>query len=62
MKFVVAIRTGNAAFDEDRSAEVARILRDVAEQVEKHRYIRGHAMDINGNRVCKFAEVNDDDI
>lgn len=39
MKFVVTIRTDNAAFNEDRSAEVARILRDVANQVEKHRYI-----------------------
>jgi hypothetical protein len=58
MKFVVTIRTDNAAFDADRATEVARILRDVAHQVETHRYICGYAMDINGNRVCKFAAVN----
>ncbi|WP_038384964.1 hypothetical protein [Bradyrhizobium elkanii] len=62
MKFVCTIRTDNAAFDDDRCAETARILRDVADQVEKNRSVRGWAHDANGNRVCKFAGINDDEI
>jgi hypothetical protein len=62
MKFVCTIRTDNAAFDDDRCAETARILRDVADQLEKNRPMRGEAKDANGNPVCKFAEINDDEI
>ena len=51
-KFVVSIRTDNSAFDGDHGAEVARILRALADRIE------GAALDeyfplrdINGNNV-----------
>ena len=52
-RFVVRMTTTNAAFHEDdgiemRHAEVARILRHIAEQVERG---AGACMDVNGNKV-----------
>lgn len=56
------IKTGGAAFccpisgEPDKhyeAAECARILRDVAEQLESG-YRAGREYDINGNSVCKF--------
>jgi len=51
--FSISIDTGNAAFEDDAGAEVARILRDVATALE--RGTRGAPLhDINGNRVGRF--------
>jgi len=52
-RFVVRMTTTNAAFHEDdgiemRHAEVARILRHVADQVERG---AGPCMDVNGNTI-----------
>jgi hypothetical protein len=53
-EFHVHMSTGNAAFEEDRPAEIARLLRELADRVVD----RGpgptgilRLMDINGNRV-----------
>jgi hypothetical protein len=53
-EFRVSIRTDNAAFEEgDRGAEVARILRDVADRLEDG-FEAGSVRDINGNLVGGF--------
>ena len=51
-KFSLHLDTDNAAFDDDVGYEVARILRDIADKVERD----GEdaclpIMDINGNRI-----------
>ena len=52
-QFTLAIDTDNAAFDEGGGAEIARILREVAERIERGD-VSGSARDINGNTVCHF--------
>lgn len=53
MKCTIKIDMDNAAFDETPATELARILRDIAEQVEE-----GLTMlviqDVNGNDCGKF--------
>ena len=51
--FTLKIKTENAAFSDDRNAEIARILREVAEQLETHT-MTGSCRDYNGNRVGEF--------
>jgi hypothetical protein len=52
--------TLNAAFEDDRGHEVARILREIADRVEVgHEY--GVAHDINGNTVGSWRFDDDDD-
>lgn len=46
----LTIETGNAAFEDDPGAEVARILREVAELAEEGS-TSGPLYDINGNPV-----------
>ena len=50
MKFDLSVKMDNAAFED--SAELPRILRQIAKQIEEHpeseRYV---AMDVNGNFV-----------
>lgn len=56
--FEVKIQTGNAAFGEDRyekGAEIARILREVADAVESGSSY-GTCIDYNGNRVGTWGE------
>mgnify|MGYP000207783470 CR=1 FL=1 len=57
MRFVIVIDTENAAF-EDRDAEVARILRDVADRQDEGRDI-GTLRDANGNRTGSARYVAD---
>ena len=58
--FTIDSSTGNAAFDDDAGAEVARILRDVATALE--RGTRSAPLhDINGNRVGRFELHRADD-
>ena len=54
MQFVVNIATDNDAFAEDSNAEVARILRVIADRLEASAEIAGSVNDVNGNRVCTF--------
>lgn len=50
MKFTLEINSDNAAFADDPAGEIARILRAVAQTVERGRE-EGPAVDVNGNRV-----------
>jgi len=51
--FKVEINTDNAAFENDNCLpEVVRILRQLADKIEKHRFLDGHYLrDVNGNTV-----------
>ncbi len=46
--FTITINTENDAFQDNKNAEIARILRDLAERIEA-REIPVRLMDINGN-------------
>lgn len=59
--FNLEIEVSNAAFEDDCGAEIARILRDVADRIEgmirydaKGRYIAS-IRDLNGNTVGKWS-------
>ena len=54
MKFTLNIDCNNAAFEGDTDAEVARILKEVAEKIEGGAS-SGTISDINGNRVGYFS-------
>ena len=57
MGFKLSITTDNAAFSEEEggpNAEVARLLREVADDIENGREC-GTIMDINGNNVGKYS-------
>ena len=56
--FKIEIETGNAAFEDDRNMELARILRQIAERLENGENT-GWVRDINGNKVGKF-EIEED--
>jgi len=66
MKFILEIDLENAAFTDNEGesgyAEVARILRYVADRVEvndrPYQEDCGTAKDINGNSVCKWEVVD----
>lgn len=53
----LTIRTDNAAFEPDRGAELARILRKLADRVEREdqpgRGEEWKVLDVNGNTVGK---------
>ncbi len=51
--FKAQIDCSNAAFDEDASAELARILREWSDKIAGG-VVEGAAMDINGNRCGVF--------
>ncbi len=61
--FALSIKTDNSAFEgENCDAEIARILREVARQVESTPKLRGMAIrDIDGNPVggWGFVEVEE---
>ena len=49
MRFIVTIECDNAAFEDDPTCEVARLLRAVARRVEKDGENAGGLADSNGN-------------
>lgn len=51
MTITITIKTGNAAFEPDPGTEVARILRDYADEVEGGWPAGGVLLDANGNVV-----------
>lgn len=61
MKFAVVISLDNAAFDEDPTTEIARLLRDAAGRVDNGFWGENgtaHCLkDINGNTVGHFTQV-----
>lgn len=58
MRFTLEIKMDNAAFEDDPSCEVSRILRDAAKRIDGHPHFSpGHEQplyDINGNHVGYF--------
>lgn len=61
--FTMTFKTENAAFaDGDMAAEVARILKEVAAQIEFGAQMSGTVRDANGNRVGTYElEIAEDD-
>jgi len=55
-RIVITIKTGNAAFEESRAAETARILRDLADRFEAYGLCDPKLRDINGN-TCGQVEI-----
>ena len=61
-KFILEFSTGNAAFGDDsesRSAEIARILRTLADSVEGRDWNLFKLLDLNGNTVGE-AELKEE--
>lgn len=53
-EFRVLFSTDNAAFEDGRDFEIARILRKVADEIEASEWT-GVARDVNGNRVGDYG-------
>ena len=53
-------RMENAAFDDDKRGEVARLLREVADKVISGQG-HGHLYDANGNKVGSWLFYNEED-
>ncbi|TFH43869.1 MAG: hypothetical protein E4H01_11545 [Lysobacterales bacterium] len=61
--FTLSFTTENAAFDQLRLHEVARVLRDVADNCEARDVESSHSspvFDINGNRIGEWQITSDD--
>lgn len=55
--FNLSLRTANAAFEENGTHyEVARILREIADDVENSGKLHGSVLDYNGNKVGTYEE------
>ena len=55
--FRLEIKTANAAFDPDPCGEIARLLRDAADRIERG-FLGGTLdplIDVNGNRVGSYV-------
>lgn len=63
VEFEMKLHSSNAAFDENPSAETARILREIADDIEASvTYCEGNVRDINGNTIGSFSfEVSEED-
>lgn len=57
--FKIEMKTDNAAFEEDRGEEIARILETVA-AAAKAGYTQGVCTDYNGNRVGNWWMTEED--
>lgn len=55
MKITVTISTDNAAFEDNEAGETARILRDLADKLERRGLMDIAAIDENGNKVGRFT-------
>ncbi len=54
-EFRLFIATGGAAFDHDTTAELSRLLREVAARVERGENEDEKILDVNGNVVGEFS-------
>ena len=63
MKIRIVITTSNAAFHDGAGAEAARILRELATEIEtQEEFSRGMArslLDVNGNKVGEFKTTGE---
>ena len=53
--FTAKFKTGNAAFKDDPRPEIARILRDMADKIERRGFYEGSARDADGNIIGEFV-------
>jgi hypothetical protein len=53
--FKLEFKTDNAAFEDDYAVETARILKEIAERIERRRHTGGWAFDVNGNTVGEWS-------
>jgi hypothetical protein len=54
MRIEITIETGNAAFVDYGTEEIARILHKLANSIEQNQQISPKILDINGNTVGEF--------
>lgn len=54
MKATITVQMDNAAFTDDPGAELARILRELAEKTDREGPFVRHLRDANGNTVGKM--------
>lgn len=59
MKATLTISMDNAAFGDDPAAELARILRDLADRVERVNPENISVRDANGNKVGELTITDD---
>jgi hypothetical protein len=57
-KFIVEIRTDNAAYEEDFYDEIIANLKNICQQVDSSQ-LEGIVKDTNGNKVGKFYCLTD---
>lgn len=57
MVFIMAVNMNNAAFDEDASRELGRILGELSDKLKNGRDIPFRLKDLNGNIVGKADYV-----
>jgi len=55
----ITIETSNAAFDDNKSYEIARILDVVSNQVENDYGDSFYLFDINGNKVGEYIDTGE---
>ena len=58
----VSFETDNSAFEDDRDREISRILRKIANLIDKGEYHPGHSksiLDVNGNRIGSYKFTED---
>lgn len=62
MKITITIDTSNAAFAPEPSAEVCRILRDIATGIDEGGIgnVEGYQRDANGNTVGRLVAEDDE--
>ena len=57
MEATIRINMDNEAFEENESLELARILRELIEEIEDKDALKRNLFDINGNKVGTFEIV-----
>jgi hypothetical protein len=59
MMFQMEFNTGNAAFEDSKHAEIARILRAAAKVIEDEQHVERSIHDANGNRIggCRMVKA-----
>ena len=50
-RITITLETGNAAFDDAPATEIGRILRELADRIERDGIPPDYLYDVNGNRV-----------
>ncbi len=60
VEFEIAFRSGSDAFQDCPTFETARILREIAEDIERSvSYCEGNVRDVNGNTIGSFSYAHE---